>query len=79
MYANDSQIISPATTTKEQVDLEKLSDCAKLWRLEIKIKKCRTIYFGRNNVRGQYHICGIDGVGEMISSSHSEKPGYTCG
>ena len=47
-----------------QADLDKLSDWVKLWRSESNIKKCRTIHFCRNNLRGHYHMCGIDGVGK---------------
>ena len=57
LYNDDLKIISPAKTTKEQAllqaDPDKLSDWAKLWRLEFNIKKCRTIHFGRKNVRDQ--------------------------
>ena len=76
LYADDSKIISPARTAKEhdllQADLDKLSDWAKLWRLEFNIKKQRTIHFGRRNVRSLYKLCVIDSVGQMIDSSYAE-------
>ena len=72
LYADDSGLIgsteSSVARASTQEDLNLISLWACEWNLEFNIQKCKSIHFGRKNIRWQYHMIGGDGSRQLIDS-----------
>ena len=60
LYADDTKILSPITSTKDrdalQLDLNNVINWTNLWLMRLNIEKCKVMHFGKHNQQYTYTL-----------------------
>ena len=57
-FADDNVIVGKVSCNNEiinlQMDIDRLSEWAIIWQMELNVDKCEVIHFGRKNAKANY-------------------------
>ena len=77
LFADDSKLLSiinePKDSLNLQKDLDAICEWTRLWGMRLNVEKCKTVHFGRKNLREDYFMSDSSGSKIALGSSKLER------